>query len=140
MRTLKDMSILVADDDTRWLRALDRVLTSEGAAITRAQWAGQVLDILTGGQMHFDLLIMDFRMPFVTGQTLLYSVRNNFPFLPVIVLTAFGSPSVKAECLQQGAIAFVEKPVEAGALLAIIQGSFSSNPKPAEVRPAMQGT
>jgi len=139
MKNLQDKCILLADDDTRWLRALDKVLISEGAAVTRAQWAGQVLDFLTARKTHFDLLIMDLRMPFVTGQTLLYSVRKNFPHVPVILLTAFGGPSVRAECLQQGASAFLEKPVDVGTLLAIIEEIFASHPKSPEVVPDLQG-
>lgn len=124
-KNLRNKSILVVDDDTRWLRALDKVLTGEGAVVFRAQWAGDVLDILTARKLKFDLLITDLRMPFVTGLTVVYSVRKMFPTLPIIVLTAFGSPDVKAECLRQGAAAFLEKPLDTAALLNVIEGVFA---------------
>lgn len=125
MENLCNKSILVVDDDARWLRALDRVLTGEGAVVFRAQWAGDVLDILTARKLQFDLLITDLRMPFVTGLTVVYSVRKMFPTLPIVVLTAFGSPEVKDECLRQGAVAFLEKPLETAALLDVINGVFA---------------
>jgi len=128
MKNLRDKSILVVDDDTRWLRALDKVLTGEGATVFRAQWAGDVLDMLAARKIRFDLLITDLRMPFVTGLTVVYSVRKMFPTLPIIVLTAFGSPDVKAECLRQGAAAFLEKPLDTATLLNVIEGVFAQHP------------
>jgi DNA-binding NtrC family response regulator len=128
MKNLRNKSILVVDDDTRWLRALDKVLTGEGATVFRAQWAGDVLDMLSARKIRFDLLITDLRMPFVTGLTVVYSVRKMFPTLPIIVLTAFGSPDVKAECLRQGAAAFLEKPLDTVALLNVIEGVFAQHP------------
>lgn len=127
MKEIRGSSILVVDDDARWLRALDKVLTGEGAVVFRAQWAGDVLDILTARRIRFDLVITDLRMPFVTGLTVVYSVRKIFPDLPIIVLTAFGSPDVKAECLRQGAVAFLEKPVETAALLHAIEEALTSH-------------
>jgi DNA-binding NtrC family response regulator len=135
MKNLRNKSILVVDDDTRWLRALDKVLTGEGAVVFRAQWAGEVLDLLTGRKLQFDLLITDLRMPFVTGLTVVYSVRKMFPTLPIIVLTAFGSPAVKAECLHQGAAAFLEKPLDTTALLKVIEGVFAQHPTASEENP-----
>ena len=41
------------------------------------------------------------------------------------MLTAFGSPDVKAECLRQGAVAFLEKPLDTGQLLAAIEDVFA---------------
>jgi DNA-binding NtrC family response regulator len=128
VNNLRNKSILVVDDDARWLRAVDKVLTAEGAVVFRAQWAGDVLDILTARKLEFDLLITDLRMPFVTGLTVVYSVRKMFPALPIIVLTAFGSPDVKAECLRQGAAAFLEKPLDSKALLEVIEGVLASHP------------
>lgn len=127
-KNIRNKSILVVDDDTRWLRALDKVLTGEGAVVSRAQWAGDALDILTERKLRFDLLITDLRMPFVTGLTVVYSVHKMFPALPIIVLTAFGSPEVKAECCRQGASAFLEKPLDTAALLEVIEGVIATHP------------
>lgn len=121
-KKLSDKSILVVDDDVRWLRALEKVLTGEGAAVTPAQWAGDVLDFLTARKIRYDLLITDLRMPFVSGLTVVYSVRKMFPDLPIIVLTAFASPEVKSECLRMGAAAFLEKPLDTAALMEVIEG------------------
>ena len=126
MNTLQNKSILVIDDDTGMLRALDKVLTSEGAAVTRANWAGDAVEMLTAREKQFDLVITDLRMPFVTGLTVVFAVRKIYPELPVIVLTAFGSPDVKSECLHQGAAAVLEKPLDTFELLHAVENVFAS--------------
>lgn len=126
MKRLQDKSILVIDDDTGMLRALDKVLTGEGAAVTRANWAGDAVEMLTARERTFDLVITDLRMPFVTGLTVVFAVRKIYPNLPIIVLTAFGSPDVKEECFRQGAAAFLEKPLNTAELLAAVAKVFAS--------------
>jgi DNA-binding NtrC family response regulator len=126
MKKLRNKSVLIVDDDTRMLRALEKVLAGEGATVTVAQWAGDALDVLTARRIPLDLVITDLRMPMVSGMTVVYAIHKIFPTLPIIVLTAFGSPDVKAECLNQGASAFLEKPLNSDELLAVIEKVFSS--------------
>lgn len=126
MKTLGDKSVLIIDDDAGMLRALDRVLAGEGAAVTAASWAGDAVEILASREKKFDLVITDLRMPFVTGLTVVYAVHKIYPRLPVVVLTAFGSPDVKAECFRQGAAAFLEKPLNTSELLAAVQKVFAA--------------
>jgi len=127
MKNLRDKSVLIVDDDARMLRALDKVLSSEGCAVTCASWVGDAIEILTEHKKPIHLVITDLRMPFVTGITGLYGIHKLLPDLPVIVLTAFGSPDVKAECLRQGAAAFLEKPLDASQLLDVIEDVFTSH-------------
>jgi DNA-binding NtrC family response regulator len=125
MKKLHNKSILIIDDDAGMLRALDKVLTGEGATVTCAGCAEDALELLTARQKRMDLVITDLRMPFVTGLTVLYAIHEIFPALPVIVLTAFGSPDVKAECISQGAAGILEKPLDTPQLLAAIEDVFS---------------
>lgn len=126
MKNIHDKSILVIDDDARILRALEKILSGEGCMVTCATWLGDAIEILTGQQRRIDLVITDLRMPFVTGITGIYAIHNLLPRLPIIVLTAFGSPDVKAECLRQGARAFLEKPLDTPHLLGAVEEVFAS--------------
>ena len=126
MKTLRDKSVLIVDDDARMLRALDKVLTGEGASVTTARWVGDALEFLDTRHKRVDLVITDLRMPFVSGLTAVYAIHRNSPALPVIVLTAFGSSDVKAECLRLGAAAFLEKPMDTAKLMSAIWEVFSA--------------
>jgi CheY-like chemotaxis protein len=123
-RDIHNKSVLVVDDDERMLRALDKVLTNEGASVTCSSWAGEAIGILTEKKTRVDLVIIDLCMPFISGLTAVHAIHSHYPKLPIIVLTAFGSPAVKAECLRQGARAFLEKPLESHLLIDAINGVF----------------
>lgn len=123
---MRNKSILVVDDDARMLRALEKVLQDEGFAVIPAFESAEALDILTRRHTKVELVITDLRMPFVNGITLLYAIHEIFPKLPVIVLTAFASPDVRSECLRQGAVAFLEKPMESEQLLTTINKILDS--------------
>jgi len=129
---IRDKSILVVDDDTRMLNALDKVLTGEGAAVIRAEWAGDAIDTLIEKERRIDLVITDLRMPFVSGMTVVFAIHKVRPKLPVIVLSAFGSPDVKAECVRQGAAAFLEKPLDTKHLLEEVEKVLASRETPAQ--------
>jgi DNA-binding NtrC family response regulator len=140
MTKLQDKLVLIIDDDAGMLRALDKVLTGEGATVIRAQWAVDAMEFLTGRKIPVELVITDLRMPFVTGITVVYAIHEVFPNLPVIVLTAFGSPDVKAECLRQGAAAFLEKPLNTMELMAAVAKVFASHPAaPEPAKPGQNG-
>jgi DNA-binding NtrC family response regulator len=126
MRKLRNKSVLIIDDDPGMLRALNKVLSGEGAEVTCAAWAGDAIDILTERRKRVDLVVTDLRMPILTGLTVVYAIHEVFPALPVVVLTAFASPDVKTECLRQGAVAFLEKPLDTPQLLTVIEGVFAS--------------
>ena len=123
---LCNKSILIVDDDVRLLRALGKVLSDEGAATTCVEWADDAFRILTARPKKFDLVITDFRMPFVSGLQVMQTLREILPKLPIMVLTAYGGPDVQSECMRQGAAAFLEKPVDADQLLATISNLFTS--------------
>jgi DNA-binding NtrC family response regulator len=120
----RNKSILVVDDDARMLKALEKVLSEEGAAVTCAELAMDAFKILAARPGEFNLIITDLRMPFVRGERVVHVVHEILPQLPIIVLTAFGGPEVEAECVREGAVAFLEKPLDTTHLLEVIGRIF----------------
>ncbi|MGH8022697.1 MAG: response regulator [Limisphaerales bacterium] len=123
---LEKKSVLVVDDDERMLRALDKVLSNEGASVTCSNWAAGAVKLLAEKKAAVDLVIIDLIMPAMSGLTAIFSIHSRFPKLPIIVLTAFGSPEVKAECFNQGAVAFLEKPLDSRVLVNAVRGVLVS--------------
>jgi len=138
MKTLNHKCILIIDDDAGMLRALDKVLTGEGATVIPMVWAGDAIETLSARQQRIDLVITDLRMPILSGMTAVYAIHEIFPDLPIVVLTAYGSPAVKAECFRQGAAAFLEKPLNTLELLSAIEETFASRKTPTHVVRAEQ--
>ncbi len=124
MINLRDKCVLVIDDDAAMLRALEKVLVGEGCQVTCATLVEDAIEILVERKTPIDLVITDLWMQYVTGVMGLYGIHMMFPDLPVIVLTAFGSPDVKAACLKQGVAAFLEKPLDTKQLLNAVEGAL----------------
>lgn len=121
---IQDKCLLVVDDDERMLRALDKVLTNEGARVVCSSWAGGAIGILADRKIRVDLVIIDLCMPIISGTRAVYIIHKHFPKLPVVVLTAFGNPTVRTECLREGVVAFLEKPLDAAALIDAVRGAM----------------
>lgn len=120
LQPLLNRTVLVIDDDTNLLRALKKVLSAAGATVICTEWPGDALDLLTKRQTPVDLVITDLRMPHMTGMTVLYAIHRIFPNVPVIVLTAYGNAELRTACLHEGAVAFLEKPLDTAQLLAAL--------------------
>jgi len=133
MRSINGKSVLVVDDDAAMLRALQKVLAGEGASVATASWAGEIMERLDENEGRFDLIITDLRMPILNGESVVRAVKAALPEVPVIVITAFGSPEKQAECRRDGAAAFLEKPLDTPQLLAAIDHVVSA------AKPAQEG-
>lgn len=117
MTTLWHKSILVVDDDAAMLRALEKVLRQERGLVTAVQSGVEAIEQLANREKRFDLVITDLRLPLVNGELILHAVKTVRPEVPVMIITAYAGPNTKAELLQHGAAALLEKPLDAAKLL-----------------------
>lgn len=79
----------------------------------------KVMDILR--REPFDVVLMDMRMPAITGSDLLLQITQAFEELPVIIVTGHGTIEAAVESMQAGAADFVTKPVPSSVLHIRIQ-------------------
>jgi DNA-binding NtrC family response regulator len=127
MDALQDKSVLVVDDDPGMLRAMTKVLASEGMQVTGVSDPIVVVKKLADSENRFDLVITDLRMPMFSGRGVL-ALAGALPELPVIIITAFGGPDVQAQALRLGAFAFLEKPVAAAQLIDVVKRALAGSP------------
>jgi DNA-binding NtrC family response regulator len=111
--------ILVVDDEPGVRRSLAIMLRRDGYHVIEAGSVAEAVGRLKGEA--FNLVIGDLRMEPLNGVDLLTLARRYRPQCRVIIVTAFGSPEARAECLEGGAADFLEKPLEAGELQVRIQ-------------------
>ncbi len=102
-------SILVVDDEPNSLFGICQVLTDEGFQTIPAKDGREALERLKTDSVN--LIITDEKMPDLTGTELLTEVKKTHPYVPVILITAFGSVSMAVEALRKGAFYFFEKPI-----------------------------
>jgi DNA-binding NtrC family response regulator len=127
MNELHDKSVLVVEDDPGMLRAMTKLLASEGMQVTGVSDPVVVVKKLADSEKRFDLVITDLRMPMFSGRGVL-ALASALPELPVIIITAFGGPDVQAQALRLGAFAFLEKPVAAPQLIDVVKRALARSP------------
>ncbi len=102
--------ILVVDDEVLILHTVRLVLATQGYAVAEATSASEALALLVEAPP--DLAIVDLGLPESSGLDLLGRIKEEYPELPVIILTGQGEDQhLKTEALARGAAAFLGKPL-----------------------------
>ena len=102
--------VLLVDDDQAMCTMLTRGLQRRGFEAESCTSAEQALERL--GSRSFDAVVADLNMPGIGGLALCERVSANYPELPVILLTAFGSMETAVAAIRAGGYDFINKPVE----------------------------
>src|SRR3972149_3073202 len=104
--------LLIVDDDPDVTMLCERLMRRAGFD---AQSAARPLDALRLLRaQHFDLLLLDVRMPEMNGFELLRLARERDPELAILVMTGYGTVDTTVEALHNGAEGLVFKPFESG--------------------------
>jgi FixJ family two-component response regulator len=100
--------ISIVDDDEALRVSLEDLIRSVGF---RVQGFSSAEAFLSSKQVQTtDCLILDVRMPGMTGLGLQRDLRSENADLPIIFVTAYENPDVRAQALEAGAVAFLYKP------------------------------
>jgi DNA-binding NtrC family response regulator len=100
--------VLVVDDEKNMRRSLQTVLGDEGYIARAVESAEEGLALL--GREEFFMVITDARLGGMSGYDFLAKVRQQWPDLPVIMLTAYATPKLAVEAIKAGAIDYLAKP------------------------------
>ena len=101
--------ILVVDDDASIRALFTDILETAGHRVTAVPSAEEALSRLSSGA--WDLLLSDVRLPVMDGRALLGRVKERWPGLPVVMITAFGSIPDAVEAIKLGASDYLTKPL-----------------------------
>jgi len=144
--------VLVVDDDPVVARSIDRVLTGKGYAVITASDGPEALDKLA--KEKYDAVFTDIRMPGMDGLEVAARIKASQPWLPVVIVTGYGSAASEARAREIGVAGFLHKPlspemIEGSAQRALLSAeptlpatpaaSFLEAAAPAEQVPPAQG-
>lgn len=101
--------ILVVDDDAALLSLLEMRLKNAGHTVNTAETGWDGLSKL--GQEDYDVVLLDYMMPGITGITVLQHIQARYPSMPVIMMTGGITSQIAAQALARGALACLVKPV-----------------------------
>jgi CheY-like chemotaxis protein len=100
--------ILLVDDEKNIRLTLSQSLESLGMPVQTAVNGEEALQKLREGE--FGLLLLDLKMPGMDGMEVLHRVRERWPTIPVIIITAHGTIESAVDAMKLGAVDFIQKP------------------------------
>ena len=111
--------LLLVDDEVDFLAATAAALTRRGLEVTTAASASEALRLAS--EARFDVVVLDIKLPEMTGIELLRQLKERDPSAEVIVLTGRPSMGTAVEGVREGVFDYLIKPQSVDALLARIR-------------------
>ncbi|MCM0083774.1 sigma-54 dependent transcriptional regulator [Geomonas sp. Red32] len=112
--------ILLVDDETQILESCKSCLITSGYrdVLTESD-SRKVLDLLAREEV--SVIVLDLRMPNLTGQELLPQIVSRHPQIPVILATANNDVELVVNCIKEGAFDYLVKPIEVKRLVTSVR-------------------
>jgi DNA-binding NtrC family response regulator len=126
------MNILVVDDEKliRW--SLKERLTREGHNVSEAE-DGRSTAAALDAELP-DLVLLDMKLPDTDGLTILRSIQERAPELPVIIITAYSTVDTAVEAMRLGAYDYISKPFDMDELTLTVKRALEASTLRREVK------
>ena len=120
MQNTSTHSILLVDDDKQTLFIGKSILKkADFSNVFTLDDSRKVLSFLA--EENISIMILDLFMPYLTGQELLATISKEYPEVSIIVMSAADEIDTVVDCMQQGAIDYLLKPVDPTRLVSSIR-------------------
>ncbi|MBV1922304.1 MAG: sigma-54 dependent transcriptional regulator [Pseudomonadales bacterium] len=116
---MQNTLVMVVEDDASLREAIVDTLEMDEISVIEASDGEEALALLK--QNNVSLVVSDVNMPRLDGYQLLRKMATEWPELPVLIMTAYGSISNAVEAIQNGAIDYMEKPFSTQTLLGTVR-------------------
>jgi len=120
---MSEIDILIVEDDAALQEAIDDALTNQGYSTMLAENGAKALKLLEKHQAR--LVLSDVQMAEMDGFQLLAELKNKFPSLPVLLMTAFGAVDKAVKAIQSGAADYMTKPFEINQLVKKVEQTIA---------------
>ena len=128
--------VLVVDDDPVVGRSFDRVLSERGYAVITAANGQEALDRMA--REDYDMVFTDIRMPGMDGIDVAAKIKARQPWMPVVIVTGYGTDDAQARARKVGVTAFLHKPLSSDAIEASAREALSTATAATVERPATE--
>jgi two-component system response regulator HydG len=128
--------ILIVDDDPAFGLMLGTFFEKNGFETTRVHTGKECLKELKQSDYH--LVLTDLRLPDISGIEVLRDIKQNYPQLPVVLMTGYGEIKTAVQAIKLGAYEYVSKPVNPDEILMIVNSVLGPKDKTAIAESAPQ--
>lgn len=116
--------LLAIDDDLHFLTSLRNLVLRLGYTISIENNPHRLEDHLTSEET--DCVLLDVKMPGKDGLELFQNLKENWPDIPVIMVSGQSTITIAMNCIRQGAFDFIEKPVDPDRLLVSLRNAMDN--------------
>jgi DNA-binding response OmpR family regulator len=121
-------TVLIIDDEPNLRHSLGLILKRAGYIVTTAGNAAEALQLLQAGA--FDLVFLDIKLPDQSGTQLLPQIRDLYPDMPVMILTAHATLETAIKAVRDGARDYLLKPLDPEAILSRVEKIITEKKSP----------
>jgi len=117
---LPALPILLVDDEELTLQSMDIILRLCGMNnIIKCNDSRDLFSLLS--KQEIGLILLDLSMPYLSGEELLSMINQQYPHIPVIIITGTNEVETAVRCMKTGASDYMVKPVERNCFMSAIQ-------------------
>ncbi|MCG6917181.1 MAG: sigma-54 dependent transcriptional regulator [Deltaproteobacteria bacterium] len=114
------LPVMLVDDEAQALDSFELALRSANVNnFLRCQDSRDVMPLLA--EQDVEVMLLDLRMPHLSGEELLPKITSDFPHVPIIVITGADDVETAVKCMRAGAFDYIVKPVERSRLVASVK-------------------
>lgn len=128
--------ILIVDDEETIAWGISKTLAQSDLGVETFYTTRATEALAMVNKEKYDLVITDIRMPDMSGIDLLKEVKEKYPDVGVVIMTAYGSTEVQQEASKRGSIFYIEKPFDIKVLKKVISEFFSKKNQTQDPTPA----
>jgi DNA-binding NtrC family response regulator len=115
-------TILVVDDELMMRKLVEKILSRDGYRVLQAENGADALELLK--QERVDIIVSDINMPTMNGFDLLRTVKQKYPAISMIMMTAYGDTYSVKDALLLGADEYLTKPFKTHEMTLIVERTY----------------
>jgi len=116
--------VLIIDDEEALVRSLSFALRGEGYEVQGVHTGAD--GVAAAAKLAPSIVMLDLRLPDMSGQEVLDILRRKHPHLPVVMISGHGNIETAVEAIKVGAYDFIEKPFQTDRLLIIVERAIEA--------------
>ena len=116
------INLLIVDDEEPFLESMKKRLEVRGFDVTCVNRGDKAIE--AARQHPVDIALVDLKMPGISGEETLETLKKEHEWMEVVILTGHGSIDSAVECTRSGAYSYLQKPCELEHLLEVLKDAY----------------
>ena len=123
---MENIKLLIVDDEEEFAATLAERLELRGFSSKSASCGNNALEVLASN-FSPDVVLLDLKMPDISGFEVLIEIKEKYPSIEVIMLTGHGAATGGKDSKELGAFDYIMKPVDINELASKIKAAYLKN-------------